>query len=887
MEKRSEKRVRSGDSGESDYRKSDKGRKRRKKEKDVVSRGTIQRDTSTSEMDKSDGTRKLAGLTCHHCKNLKSKSDLIFCSKCNKKRYCNYCIKKWYPERTSEEVRASCPFCVGYCNCIACLRQPKVLKLRSEKDANVKFKQFQYLLVKVLPVLREICTEQNRELEIETTTRGTCFIIGVRVKESDITRCKLNPSERIYCDLCRASIANFHRSCLNPDCSCDICLACCNELREGCHDQDSKTYVPLDISNWKLNSDSSIPCPPKECGGCGTSTLELRRLCKSDWVEQLITNAEEVTRQFRPPDVDIAHACSSCITNSDSTRRQAAFGKNAHDNFLYSPNAVDLAEDDIAHFQSHWMRAETVIVRNVLEKTSGLSWEPMVMWRACREIDPKVGCKEETKVVRALDCWDWCESGLLNLATRVPENSLKPDLRPKTYIAYGFPEELVRGDSVTKLHFDMSDVVNVLTHTAKVEISPQQCQMMEVERKRYAEAKLRKQYSGLPTEALYGELENKSLKGVDEDNIILINHIENVEALKKGNGTLGEQGLNNKAADEEQSNNSLRPLASQEVDNISASKGDCTNIEISDTMESVHDPKADAGLTPQKNVTSINESIADEKYHDICLKTERLSPKHQREYNPSVENGLTMSALPSIAHKIHNDICVKAERLSPKYQREDDPSVENGLMMPTLPSTPPWEKEDYPQQPVERTSVKSIQEQKPDVPKESDGNANERSNDVLGGAVWDIFRREDVLKLIEYLKRHNQEFRHINNQPVKSVIHPIHDQAFFLSERQKKQLKEEYDIEPWTFEQHLGEAVFVPAGCPHQVRNRQSCIKVALDFVAPESVEECLRLKQEFRKLPKGYRFNEDKLELKKMVLQAASSAIREAKGIMQKSAMQ
>lgn len=28
-------------------------------------------------------------------------------------------------------------------------------------------------------------------------------------------------------------------------------------------------------------------------------------------------------------------------------------------------------------------------------------------------------------------------------------------------------------------------------------------------------------------------------------------------------------------------------------------------------------------------------------------------------------------------------------------------------------------------------------------------------------------------------------------------------------------------VEPWTFEQHLGDAVFVPAGCPHQVRNRK------------------------------------------------------------------
>lgn len=26
-------------------------------------------------------------------------------------------------------------------------------------------------------------------------------------------------------------------------------------------------------------------------------------------------------------------------------------------------------------------------------------------------------------------------------------------------------------------------------------------------------------------------------------------------------------------------------------------------------------------------------------------------------------------------------------------------------------------------------------------------------------------------------------------------------------------------VEPWTFEQRLGEAVFIPAGCPHQVRN--------------------------------------------------------------------
>jgi hypothetical protein len=48
----------------------------------------------------------------------------------------------------------------------------------------------------------------------------------------------------------------------------------------------------------------------------------------------------------------------------------------------------------------------------------------------------------------------------------------------------------------------------------------------------------------------------------------------------------------------------------------------------------------------------------------------------------------------------------------------------------------------------------------------------------------------------------------------------------------------------------------------HSFLSLQSCIKVALDFVSPENVRECIRLTEEFRLLPKGHRVNEDKLEV-------------------------
>ncbi|KAK1369172.1 hypothetical protein POM88_035264 [Heracleum sosnowskyi] len=144
-----------------------------------------------------------------------------------------------------------------------------------------------------------------------------------------------------------------------------------------------------------------------------------------------------------------------------------------------------------------------------------------------------------------------------------------------------------------------------------------------------------------------------------------------------------------------------------------------------------------------------------------------------------------------------------------------------------------------------------------------------------GGALWDIFRRQDTPKLEEYIRKYYREFRHIYCRPLDQVVHPIHDQTFYLTTKHKRRLKEQYGVEPWTFVQKLGDAVFIPVGCPHQVRNIKSCIKVALDFVSPENVHECVRLAEDFRTLPPNHRAKEDKLEVKKISLYAMENAVQ------------
>ncbi|XP_010486329.1 PREDICTED: lysine-specific demethylase JMJ25-like isoform X2 [Camelina sativa] len=699
---------------------------------------------------------------CHQCQR-NDRGYVVRCRNCKSKRFCLPCLKTWYPNIPQEDVASKCPFCCGICCCRGCLRlDNKILginpNLEVSKDAKIQCSK--YILRWLLPHMKEIVDEQIAEKEIEAK------ISGLEIEEVRPVDAEAFHDERLYCDICKTSIFDLHRSC--SACPCDICLTCCLEIRNGkaqaCQDDVSWNYVNRGLeyehgeegkviekpdddkpnekpddepvckdhmnypSLWKANEAGMITCH------CGAEGLKLKRLLPDGWVSDLLKKVEKLAAASELLDLPetVLERCPCFKSNGhidmdNGKLLKTACREGSEDNYLYYPSVRDVQQDDLNHFQHHWVKGEPVVVRNVLEATAGLSWEPMVMWRACRQISHiKHG---ELTEVDAVDCMDLCEgsinlhefftgytdgrydrmdwplvlklkdwpptktfkenlprhaeeflcslplkhythpvNGPLNLAVKLPNNCLKPDMGPKTYVAYGFAQESGRGDSVTKLHCDMSDAVNVLTHISEVPI---------VKDRQSKIAELKKKHAEQDLKELYSSVANKE---------------EMMEILVK-------------------------------------SKQETGNVESDD------------------------------------------------------------------------------------------------------------------------------------------------------GALWDIFRREDIPKLESYIEKHHKEFRHLYCCPVSQVVHPIHDQNFYLTRYHIMKLKEEYGIEPWTFNQKLGDAVLIPVGCPHQVRNLKSCTKVALDFVSPENVGECLRLTKQYRLLPPNHFAKEDKLAVKNMIVHAVDKSLRDLSG--------
>jgi len=136
-----------------------------------------------------------------------------------------------------------------------------------------------------------------------------------------------------------------------------------------------------------------------------------------------------------------------------------------------------------------------------------------------------------------------------------------------------------------------------------------------------------------------------------------------------------------------------------------------------------------------------------------------------------------------------------------------------------------------------------------------------------GVAAWDLFRAEDADRLRRFLKRRFGS----NGQH-----DPILSQQYYLDAQLRKELYDDYGIKSHRVYQRPGDAVFVPAGCAHQVANLADAIKVAVEFVSPKNIARCEKLTGEFREQNQSMVWKEDSLQLRTMMWFAWLSCTRQ-----------
>lgn len=175
------------------------------------------------------------------------------------------------------------------------------------------------------------------------------------------------------------------------------------EVMESCHADTVGTGSGMPVESASI-IDGNIVCPPKEMGGCGGFKLELKCLLPEHWISSLKNRAEKVMSKAKK--TVLQPTFFNCEPKDPC---KAASREGSKDNCLYSPDSRDiLNEEELLNFRWHWARGEPVIVRNVLEHTNGLSWEPMVMWRALSEHTDD-GISSRMSEVKAIDCLAGCE----------------------------------------------------------------------------------------------------------------------------------------------------------------------------------------------------------------------------------------------------------------------------------------------------------------------------------------------------------------------------------------------------------------------------------------------------------------------------------------------
>ncbi|RZB82722.1 Lysine-specific demethylase JMJ25 isoform B [Glycine soja] len=688
---------------------------------------------------------------------------------------------------------------------------------------------FHYLVCMLLPVLKQIKEDHHVDVEETAKTKGGKRTSDILIKPVDFV-C----NEKNYCNYCKTPILDLHRSCLS--CSYSLCLSCSQALSQGstseeinssisnlpdkinaCISSESHLLDDKVISNGNLTDTSTllewtncngagiVSCPPTKLGDCGDNHLDLKYVFPLSWIKEMEVKAEEIVCSYDFPETsDKSSSCSLCVDKDHKTSRykqlpEAAQREDSNDNYLFYPTILDISCNHFEHFRKHWGKGHPVVVRDVLQCTPNLSWDPVVMF--CTYLERSMTRYENNKDLLEA-CLDWFEveinvsqyfigplkcqpqkntwhemlklkgwlssqlfkeqfpahfaevidalpiqeymnplSGLLNLAANLPQGSTKHDIGPYVYISYGCADE--GDDFVTNLCYDSYDMVNIMAYSMDIPLSTDQLAKISKLLKKHKT--LCQKVSSKTTSEHSEDREQNGMHSIVKEGTDFLRRVNRTSSISTEAKTISNQKLDTNISDDEEC-------------------GSDSETE-----------KAQSSLPSHRRV----------------LSTER-SPDHN------------------------------------------------------------------PRNPFENSN--------------SDKGKKFTENSA---AHWDVFRRQDVPKLLEYLKRHSDEFSYTSECHEK-MVHPILDQSFFLDNTHKMRLKEEFKIEPWTFEQHVGEAVIIPSGCPYQIRNPKCCVHVELEFVSPENVSECIQLIDEVRLLPEDHKAKVEKLEVKKMALYSMSTAIKE-----------
>lgn len=83
----------------------------------------------------------------------------------------------------------------------------------------------------------------------------------------------------------------------------------------------------------------------------------------------------------------------------------------------------------------------------------------------------------------------------------------------------------------------------------------------------------------------------------------------------------------------------------------------------------------------------------------------------------------------------------------------------------------------------------------------------------IPGALWHIYHASDADSIRDLLVKVAVE----HGTPLEKFSDPIHDQSHYLDAYLRERLFKEYGVKAYTIVQCSGDAVFIPAGAPHQV----------------------------------------------------------------------